>query len=562
MKNFNHESKNTLDSVVSQNTNFPFEVIICTDNNFEEISQYIQNYQFIKVIQKENSDNDKNNLEMLLAAKGEYICFLKEGEFYKENDRCQRLVSLLDENIEYVGVFEDEHCIQGAIDAETYLENNLCINCSNFVFRNIFYGKLPEDFNKYMLDCECFPLYMLKYGKVFCISKNFAVGGEKFLSNNSLENVKALFYSEINHSILPFYEKLICKNSKEKLKKTLEICHIGLDADVVKALIEASKEQNCYFTYNILNYRCLSLFEKINFYKNIFDYLYLNRYPIKYENSTIYYFNSRQNFGDLLNVYILQRLFKINVCHSRVKDAKIVGLGSLLELILNEVGNFKLRRILKTFTNPFVVFSTGFIEDEAKFNLNWKIKLANFKWFALRGKLSYARIKKYFRFANLSDTVLGDAGLLSNKLIDTSNVQKKYKVGIIFHYVDTKEEVKNNIKVSNFKYIDIQNNPVKMLNEMLECEFILSSAMHGLIAADSLGIPNKWIELSDNLTGKHYKFKDYYSVFDIENPKPVDLRSTEIHDEDISRFKDEYIQENRQEKIKSIQDKLLGKKIL
>jgi hypothetical protein len=42
--------------------------------------------------------------------------------------------------------------------------------------------------------------------------------------------------------------------------------------------------------------------------------------------------------------------------------------------------------------------------------------------------------------------------------------------------------------------------------------------LHGLIVADSLGIPNAWIE-SPDLIGGRFKFDDYYSSLDVcENP--------------------------------------------
>lgn len=46
--------------------------------------------------------------------------------------------------------------------------------------------------------------------------------------------------------------------------------------------------------------------------------------------------------------------------------------------------------------------------------------------------------------------------------------------------------------------------------------------------------------LSDKVVGNGYKFFDYYSVFQSAVYNPVDLRITEIHDEDVKRFQDEY----------------------
>lgn len=49
---------------------------------------------------------------------------------------------------------------------------------------------------------------------------------------------------------------------------------------------------------------------------------------------------------------------------------------------------------------------------------------------------------------------------------------------------------------------------------MHACKYIISSSLHGLICADSICIPNRWIKLSE-LLGSDFKFHDYYSVFDI-----------------------------------------------
>ena len=69
--------------------------------------------------------------------------------------------------------------------------------------------------------------------------------------------------------------------------------------------------------------------------------------------------------------------------------------------------------------------------------------------------------------------------------------------------------------------IDIKAPVIEFLNQVASCDFIFSSSLHGLIAADSLGIPNKWVKFSDLVLGNGYKFKDYYSVFGLEDEKPL-----------------------------------------
>jgi len=69
--------------------------------------------------------------------------------------------------------------------------------------------------------------------------------------------------------------------------------------------------------------------------------------------------------------------------------------------------------------------------------------------------------------------------------------------------------------------------------EISKCEAVLSSSLHGLVVADSFGIPNRRAVASDLLTGGDYKFRDYYSAFGI-SPASFDLRTTRFGDNDIA----------------------------
>ena len=63
-----------------------------------------------------------------------------------------------------------------------------------------------------------------------------------------------------------------------------------------------------------------------------------------------------------------------------------------------------------------------------------------------------------------------------------------------------------------------------MIRQIAECRFILSSSLHGLIIADSMGIPNLHVEFGDRLLGDGYKFDDYYSAYGLTH-KPYDMRT-------------------------------------
>ena len=51
---------------------------------------------------------------------------------------------------------------------------------------------------------------------------------------------------------------------------------------------------------------------------------------------------------------------------------------------------------------------------------------------------------------------------------------------------------------------------------------ILSSSLHGIILSDAYGIPNCWVEFSDDID-KSFKFNDYYLSVGKERSKPIKL---------------------------------------
>lgn len=113
-------------------------------------------------------------------------------------------------------------------------------------------------------------------------------------------------------------------------------------------------------------------------------------------------------------------------------------------------------------------------------------------------------------------------GLLSSYLVDKISYNPIYDIGICPHYSEKHYPVFNKILKENPNSIilDTLDNPVEFLLKMKQCKTVISSGLHPLIAADSLGIPNLWVRVSEGLPV--HKYKDYYSVFDID-PKPYYL---------------------------------------
>ena len=87
------------------------------------------------------------------------------------------------------------------------------------------------------------------------------------------------------------------------------------------------------------------------------------------------------------------------------------------------------------------------------------------------------------------------------------------------HYADRRDPRLERLRKAypeDVVVIDVRQKPEPVIREIARCETILSSSLHGLVTADSLGIPNGWLRLSDRVLGGGFKFRDYYSALDLE----------------------------------------------
>lgn len=245
-----------------------------------------------------------------------------------------------------------------------------------------------------------------------------------------------------------------------------------------------------------------------------------------------YYFNKVNNFGDILNEKFLADVFQVKPIHTDINQAKLVCIGSLLESFLYAGENDIKLLIRKALYPKTYIFGTGFIAKENERIKRPKNKKENFlkkmEVIALRGYNTKARVERIVN-KDLSKIALGDPGLLAYKLLKDEKILKKYQIGIIPHYIDKDNPLINKLQssISDSVIINVLDDPIKVIQQIAACECIVSSAMHGLIVADSLGIPNQRIIVSDKIIGGDYMFDDYYSVFNIITPPKIDLRKSD-----------------------------------
>ncbi|MEP5837370.1 MAG: polysaccharide pyruvyl transferase family protein, partial [Marinobacter sp.] len=119
------------------------------------------------------------------------------------------------------------------------------------------------------------------------------------------------------------------------------------------------------------------------------------------------------------------------------------------------------------------------------------------------------------------DIFLGDPGSMIREIAllnddrSLTNSGKKYKLGIIPHFVDYPYVQRSFYNDPSVLVIDIKNRYDLVAKKIKGCEAIVSSSLHGLIFSDAIGVPNSWVSISDRIVGGDFKFNDYYSVCDL-----------------------------------------------
>lgn len=205
----------------------------------------------------------------------------------------------------------------------------------------------------------------------------------------------------------------------------------------------------------------------------------------------IAYNDDTDNWGDALNKYLVEKISG-KTAYSTISTFKLPQkkaysvIGSILSF--HNLNNIE-------------VWGTGVISD------NVTIEGKPIKVHALRGPLTAGYLKSK---GIESPDIYGDPAILL-PLFYTPKVEKKYKLGVILHKLDRDDEsYEDLLSTKGVLDIDIYSGTTNFIDQVASCEFIASSSLHGLIAADSYNIPRTW--LHGGAVEKHdrFKFDDYF----------------------------------------------------
>lgn len=218
------------------------------------------------------------------------------------------------------------------------------------------------------------------------------------------------------------------------------------------------------------------------------------------------------NLGDEITTIILKHLNIEFECTS-IEAANVFSTGSILAWPFSENFN-RSKDDLTVIVGSGLMAPIPYIKNKIK-------SFDNAHIISVRGHLSHYWIKEVLK----KECLIGDPGLIVSNiypsLIDTP---KEFDFGFIPHHsqFDKHESFLDGLKkIGSVNVIDFRTDDAfYVFKEMNKCKVILSQGLHGLIFADSFGIPNAWLDFGGLHMGGEFKFYDYFSSI----RRPFDLK--------------------------------------
>jgi pyruvyltransferase len=207
-----------------------------------------------------------------------------------------------------------------------------------------------------------------------------------------------------------------------------------------------------------------------------------------------YYWRGQPNFGDQLTPDLLEHFARTDVEWADPQDADVVVTGSVLEHLPVAWGG--------------IIAGSGFLHEESRADFS------NAHVVGVRGYLTLERLTG----TGIDHLTVADPGLLASELYPAD--RGKFEVGVLPHWSDTtlyRNELDRAMLAD--EPIPILIDPAWPVSRVVKligsCRHIVTSSLHGVIVADSFGLPRRaerFPNIDKPYEGGDFKFHDYSSA--------------------------------------------------
>ena len=194
------------------------------------------------------------------------------------------------------------------------------------------------------------------------------------------------------------------------------------------------------------------------------------------------------NWGDIVNPYVVEKLTGI--------PPKFVEGGRRLLAIGS---------VLRYADADATVWGTGASSRDVKVNIQ-----AEFR--AVRGPITRSLV---LAAGGRCPEVYGDPALLLPLLYEPARPVARAKLGLILHHNHLPDhlDIAGDVRLIDIRRVGYDQIEA-FLDEVCACAAIISTSLHGLIAAHAYGIPTRWADVDDGASGvvpgDGMKFLDYF----------------------------------------------------
>ena len=163
---------------------------------------------------------------------------------------------------------------------------------------------------------------------------------------------------------------------------------------------------------------------------------------------------------------------------------------------------------------------------------------------AVRGWLSVERLRKH---GIACPDVVGDPALLLPMFYTPKSTERRYSLGVIPHCLEWYDPFFLKARTwEDTLLIDITGDIDEVVDQIVSCDRIVSTSLHGIICADSYGVPALWLHSSEKVGGDGFKFRDYFSSVGRPDLEPIRVDSHTTRDALLADFFDYTVDIDRQ----------------
>lgn len=227
---YNHERfiDQALESILMQQVNFDYELIVGEDCSVDHSKDVIKEYEakfqgkMFAIYRKKNIGATQNLIDCLLKCKGKYIAFLEGDDYWTDKFKLQKLVDYLEANPQYSAVAHNYKIVNKSneflrlgleykslyiFDKKELESYRLPSQTSTLLIRNIISKVKKEDLNKilkfkWMPGDRIFIFILLQYGKIAVLPEVMGAyryyietEGTNWSSQHKLDAIDNYFYT-------------------------------------------------------------------------------------------------------------------------------------------------------------------------------------------------------------------------------------------------------------------------------------------------------------------------------------------------------------------------------